>query len=82
MTKKTETNDKNIKKGEYSEISLFRNPFLTIKTLIEILSVQFVRFMRFLISHKIFLFLLLGYLGLNMFNGPHKIVNNCLLINL
>jgi hypothetical protein len=77
MSKKT-SSDQQIKKTEeqieFKETSLISNPFTTIKYLFLILSEQFIKFIKFLISNKIFLLLGLTYLILNFFSGPHLAV--------
>ena len=65
-TKKEETED------EYQEISLFKNPFLTLKYLILIITEQLIRFVKFLYCNKIILLLIIGYFVLNFGEGPHK----------
>lgn len=66
--KKTEANN------EFKDISLISNPLTTIKFLFLILSEQLIRFIKFLISNKIFLLLGLTYLIMNFFDGPHLTV--------
>jgi hypothetical protein len=65
-TKQQETEE------QYQEISLFKNPITTFKYIILILSEQFIKFIKFLISNKIILLLAISYFLLNFGEGPHK----------
>jgi hypothetical protein len=60
---------------EYKEISLFRNPLETLRTILIILTEQLMRFIKFLAGHKFLIVLGVVYLGLNFVEGPHKEVN-------
>lgn len=57
---------------EYQEISLFKNPISTVRYLILIISEQFIRFIKFLISNKMILLLAFTYFLLNFGEGPHR----------
>ena len=56
----------------YEEISLFKNPINTVQYLIMILSEQFFRFLKFLITNRIILMLAITYGILNFIQGPFK----------
>jgi hypothetical protein len=56
---------------EYEDISLFKNPLITLKTLMIILSEQLMRFINLLISNKIILLIIFVYLVSNFVEGPH-----------
>ena len=75
MSKKIKENKP---KSEYEVISLFRNPIETIKYLIVILSEQLIRFLRFLVTHKIIMILGVSYLIMNFLGGPHREVSRFL----
>ena len=57
---------------EYKPISLFSNPITTLATLFVILYEQLLKFFDFLLSHKILIYVLFGYLGLTFFEGKHS----------
>lgn len=58
--------------NEYKEITLLKNPIITLTYLVKFLSEQFVKFINFLFSHKITLLFAIAYLFLNFFPGPIK----------
>ena len=60
---------------EYKEITLLKNPILTITFLIKILSEQLVHFLNYLSSHKITLFFVFVYVFMIFVPGPFKEVN-------
>ena len=57
--------------NEYEEISLIKNPILTIQTLLVIIYEQFLNLVEFIKKHKIFLFAFLLYIALNYIEGSH-----------
>jgi hypothetical protein len=61
---------------EYKPISLLSNPIETLSTLIVILSEQLAKFIKFLFGHKSLIILLIGYIGLSVFEGKHTEVLN------
>ncbi len=61
--------------NEYKEITLIRNPILTIKTLSVIIFEQFINLVKFIKKHKIFLIAFLLYFALNFIEGMHGKVN-------
>jgi hypothetical protein len=69
MDKTSKTKD--IIATEYQPISLFSNPVTTLSTLFVILYEQLLKFFDFLLSHKILIYVLFGYLGLTFFEGKH-----------
>lgn len=62
-------------KIEYKEVSLFKNPIVIISTSFMMLLEQFTKSLKFLLSHKIFLTLLILISLSTLFEGPHKDVN-------
>jgi hypothetical protein len=65
-------------KPTFQEISLFKNPLLTIYTLFIIMNEQFVILIRFLIRHRILIIISILFIGLNFIKGPHSEVFNML----
>jgi hypothetical protein len=61
------TNENN----EYKEISLLRNPIVTLKTLSIIIVEQGVNLVKFITSHKAFLLAFILYVALNFIEGLH-----------
>jgi hypothetical protein len=66
--------EKDEKKEEYKEISLFTSPIQTLKTITVIVSEQLIRFIKYMFSHKLLMILFVVYIVLNLFDGPHKSV--------
>jgi hypothetical protein len=58
-------------KKEYKEISLFRHPIETLKILFTIINEQLVKLIKFLISHKAFLIIIILYIVFNFISGSH-----------
>jgi hypothetical protein len=56
---------------EYEEITLLRNPILTLKTLSVIIVEQGVNLVKFITSHKSFLLAFILYVALNFIEGLH-----------
>lgn len=56
---------------EYMAVNLLSNPITTLSTLFTIIYEQFVRFVNFLIGHKLLILIIIGYLGLSFFEGRH-----------
>mgnify|MGYP007031242253 CR=1 FL=1 len=61
------TNENN----EYEEITLIKNPILTIKTLSVIIIEQGLNLIKFIKKHKAFLVAFILYLVLNFIEGIH-----------
>lgn len=59
---------------EYEDISLLRNPILTLKTLSIIITEQLIRFIKLIISHKLLMLIFFIYICLNFIEGPHLAV--------
>ena len=64
--------------NEYKEVTLFRNPIIIISTSLIMLLEQITKFFKFLLTHKIFLSVLVLVSISSLFDGPHKTVKNTL----
>jgi len=68
---KTKPKTEYIEENEYVSVNLLSNPIKTLSTLFTIIYEQFVRFVNFLIGHKLLILIIFGYLGLSFFEGGH-----------
>ena len=58
----------------YKEVSLFRNPIITLHTTLILISNQLLKLFKFLFLHKIILMLLVITIISSFFDGPHRLV--------
>lgn len=61
-------------KNEYEEVTLFKNPLIIITTSIKMLLEQLTKSIKFLLTHKIFLSLIIIITLSSLFDGPHRTV--------
>ena len=59
-------------KIEYKEVTLFKNPIIILSSSFMMLLEQITKSIKYLISHKIFLILLIVISISTLFEGPHK----------
>jgi hypothetical protein len=69
-------NKKTTDENEYKEISLFKNPIVTLQTLSVILYEQMIRFFNFVLGHKFILPIFIIFIVLNFVEGIHTEVIN------